>query len=427
MATPDDIPSGQWGTVTFEVPDTVKDVRQNINTLAEALIAALDIALDALALVKAGTVAYLDPRAALIQALVDEIKKLLNDLSQIGLYLTGDWGLLSWPYAELRGGFAEYERRMVARLTDRNDPTRPNLSPETTVAAAFFYLSVPIEDVDRLVTFVQQLVTLWRLSFGPARRPPVPLLLGTSYPSVNNIKVFRPLAVVLGNTPPSKVRLSWTVEATTTAALGPVPTPGPGGFLIAVSTTLNGLPLVYSRPKADTDTIKDLQGKVKQPAEYGPVLDEDGLPVVLHGGHGMLSLSDGQQPYHDGLSGASPGKVFGVLDLAKNAPVPLELLRDGDKYWLQRTFRVGNTTADKVFRAASGDLTYQADLELADMPRLAEFSMAADGTVTRKDLGPGTTFYVRVLSATTKIGDGTKTYKYNLSDIAVNLGYTYYF
>ena len=77
MATEDGIPSGQWGTVTFEVPDTVEGTRQDINDLAEALIAALDIALDALALVKAGTVAYLDPRAALIQLLVDEIKKLL--------------------------------------------------------------------------------------------------------------------------------------------------------------------------------------------------------------------------------------------------------------------------------------------------------------------------------------------------------------
>jgi len=124
---------GQWGTLTFEVPDFMKDARDSINSVAEFLVTALDIALIALKLAKAFLIGLIDPIAALVNSLVNEIEGLLRDLQQLGIYITGDWKLLKWPFDELKGGFSEYERRMIARLTDQTDPTRPDL-PQTLSA-----------------------------------------------------------------------------------------------------------------------------------------------------------------------------------------------------------------------------------------------------------------------------------------------------
>jgi len=74
----------QWGTVTFEVPDFLESTRDKINTTAEFLVAVLDIALTALDFVKTFLVGYLDPIAAIVHAIVQEVRSLISDLRQLG-------------------------------------------------------------------------------------------------------------------------------------------------------------------------------------------------------------------------------------------------------------------------------------------------------------------------------------------------------
>ena len=169
---------GEWGTISFELPDFLTDVREAINSIAEFLLAFLDIALEALQLIKAFAVGFLDPLAALVQAVIDQINALLDNLKDLGIYITGDWALLEHPYDDLRGGFTEYERRMVARMTDFTDPTRPDVSSAVEVFAAFFYLSVDFSGISRLVQFVRQLLDMFNQSFNPSGSPPVPVVTG---------------------------------------------------------------------------------------------------------------------------------------------------------------------------------------------------------------------------------------------------------
>ena len=103
-----DIPAGQWGTLQFQMPDFLEDARDAINDVADFLLTFLDIALAALQVVKAFAKSYLDPIAAIVQSIVDIVKAFIDSLKSIGLYITGDWGLMKYPFEDLKGGFQEY-------------------------------------------------------------------------------------------------------------------------------------------------------------------------------------------------------------------------------------------------------------------------------------------------------------------------------
>lgn len=74
----------------------------NISDVVQALNTVLDVSLHILEVTKALSVGSIDPIANMVHALISELESLLNDLRQIGLYLTGDFEY-EYPYAVFRG------------------------------------------------------------------------------------------------------------------------------------------------------------------------------------------------------------------------------------------------------------------------------------------------------------------------------------
>jgi len=428
----DDV-TGQWGTVSFAIPDYLEDVRDAVNDFAEFLITILEIVNIALEFVKAFVKGYLDPLSALLKAILDEITAILKDLAQIGIHITGDLALLGWPPEDLRGGFSEYERRMIARLTDRTDPTRPDVSSKSKVLGFFGYLSVDPTDLERLINFIITIIKMFGLSYWPdTSRMPVPIIRDTLYgPDTVGIGTafqFGPLIDTLGSwsSPPSLCRVTWiTKPASQKHPLNPFPTVGPSGYLVTVSTLEKGLQLQYSRVIQNTDK-KDVDGdksKKAQPREYGPVLSTDNRPIVLHGGAEMLSFQGSKFLFNDQINTTTGApkdgacQVFGMLDPASNEVVPLELLTTekndpsalgetgdgkGSKFRLQRTFLI--TSGVTMAQWFAGE--YSAVLHLDDMPIAARFERESTGQIAAKDDGPATHYYVRVWSAGKEIATG---------------------
>ena len=428
----DDV-TGQWGTVSFAIPDYLEDVRDAVNDFAEFLITILEIANIALEFVKAFVKGYLDPLASLLKAIIDEITAILKDLAQIGIYITGDWALLGWPPEDLRGGFSEYERRMIARLTDRTDPTRPDVSSKSKVLGFFGYMSVDPTELERLINFIITIIKMFGLSYWPdTSRMPVPIIRDTLYGpdavGVSTAFQFGPLIDTLGSwsSPPSLCRVTWiTKPPSQKHPLNPFPAVGPSGYLVTVSTLEQGLQLRYSRAIQNTDK-KDVDGdksKKAQPREYGPVLSTDNRPIILHGGAEMLSFKGSDFVYNDQIdttTGAPKDgacQVFGMLDPASNEVVPLELLTTekndptalgetgdgkGSKFRLQRTFLV--TSGVTLAQWFAGE--YSAVLHLDDMPIAARFERNSSGGIAPLDDGPATHYYVRVWSAGKEIATG---------------------
>lgn len=411
--------TGEWGIVRFEVPDVFEDARDAINDFAQLLLAFLEIANIILEFAKTFLRAFLDPLAALIQLILDEILALLRDLKQIGLYVTGDYNLLGWPPENLKGGFAGYERRMMARLLDRTDPTRPEVSSRTKVLAFFAYLSVDVSDFEQLIRFVVNILRLFGLSFFPdTSRLPLPNIRSIRY-AIDAVGVstdfnFSALGDVLTSsdgTPPSKARVTWTLQHPSQKhPLNPFPTLGPSGFIVTVSVFEEGLTLQYARVTANADRIGDAQRR-----DYGNVLSKDLQPVVLHGGAEMLAIRGSRYEYNKAISDGSPkdgsSQVFAVLDAASNEIIPLEELHaqtptslgvigdgKGSEFLLQRTFLINSPTAAAQWFAGE----YHAVLDLDDMPQLARFERNSDGKMEVLKDGPSSHYYVRVWS----VGEG---------------------
>jgi hypothetical protein len=431
MAEENDTYTGQWGTVSFAIPDYLEGVRDAVNDFADLLITALEIANVALEFAKAFVKGFLDPIAALLDAIIEELMAIIRDLREIGLYITGDWALLGWPPEDLRGGFASYERRMIARLSDRSDPTRPDISSKTKVLGFFGYHSVDASEIERLINFILSMIKMFGLSYWPdTSRLPIPVIKTTSYglEAVGGDTAFQftGLKNALregGGTPPSQCRVTWVTQpASQKHPLNPFSVVGPSGYLVTVSTMPEGLQLRYSRPKKDTDK-KDADGKKGdqvQPREYGSVLDLDGQPIVLHGGAEMLDFLGSDFEFNSNIdtSKSAPEdgtcQVFGMLDPSSNEIVPLEELGKADglgepgdgkgsEFLLQRTFLIQSDVALAQWFAGE----YSTVLSLDDMPHEVVWE-TTNGQVTMKSSRPASTYYVRAWSAGKEIADAEK-------------------
>lgn len=399
----------QWGTITFEVPDKLAKVRENINNVAEFLVAVLDIAVTALDLVKTFLVGYLDPIAALVNTIIIEVESLIQDMRQIGLYITGDWNLLNPPFDELQGGYQEYQRRMVARLTDLTDPSRPNVSAETKVLAMFFYLSVNVSEIDRLIRFIKQLTRFFNQSFSPQGSLPIPTTGAVQY-GTNAVDILHPSSLTtlleVNPDPPKLAKIRWGLASTAQKhPFNPIPILPPGGFLISVSTVQDGLKLVFDSPQSNTSLQPSSAdpAKIIQPRDYGQVrVSDTGVPFILHGGSDLvplanLKLSNGQDiSYNANVNKGDQGvtKVYAQKVTGDDQIIPLDDLANNGKPLLQRVFYIPLTS--KWLGWINGE--YSFELKAEDLPYECTWETQPNGKITPKNIKQATTAYVRVAS-----------------------------
>jgi hypothetical protein len=418
--------TNQWGTISFEVPDFIKPIRDNINNAFQFLISVLDIALKILNFIKSFLIGFLDPIVAAVQAILDEITALVNDIRQMGLYMTGDWKLLNYPYEDLKGGFQAYQRRMIARMTDRTDPTRPDVSSLTTTFGMFFYMSVDISEIMRLIAYIKQLMGFFNQEFLQPGGYPVPSINSISYgSSTANIMTAYDLGSYLtrfNGTPPQIAEIRWTLNQTTPIdTFNPFPAMPPKGFIITVSTFPNGLPVFFDRPMSSTKMAPNTNdpAKKQQPRNYGAVREKDtGKPLVIYGGaDNVLVNSDINyiDSFQDGKLKSGRTRVYGLRSVSDNAPVPLEYLKKDGKYYFQRMFYM--SAAETGNQWVTNQFMFH--LKMDDLPHDAKLTVdSVTGQVTLTDAGPATTVYVRVASCYNANIIKNESFVYNFAETA---------
>jgi len=416
----------QWGTLTLELPDFLKVIRDGVNTAVDFLITVMDLLLSALEIVKAFTVAYINPIEAIVKLIVDEVNAILKDLSELGLYITGDWALLETPFDDLKGGFTAYERRMIARLTDSTDPTRPSTTGKTKVFAAFFYQSVNFSQITQLVSYVNRLATFFNVDTPTNPALPTPLITGVKY-GLESIGAAGfsalPEAFNTNPNPPRVARVDW--QLSTSSAKNPLDSfgfPSPPGFLVTISTRRDGIRIGYDRArKTDGKDDKKGQDKKVQPRESGLMFDNTGRPLVLHGGADMLRLSS-QVEYNANTTTDGPKdgvfRSFGVLDPGKNVLVPLETLKQGEgedeTYYYQRAFYVSSAaTAAWLTQTYSFEITFDM---LPEDPEIEPDGLG--GLIPGDDAATPNAAYVRIAAVSEKVidaGDGHQRFQYDIA------------
>lgn len=431
---------GNWGTLSIEVPEFFKDLQTSLNSIMELLTSALDIALSALNLAKTFLTSYLDPIQALIEAVVSELREVLSDFRNVGVYVTGDWPLLKAPFTDLIGGYQEFERRMIARMTDRTDPTRPNVASTTSVFGAFFFTAGEAEELPQIQSTLDQMGQFLNIKQAPEAGLPVPRIQRVeygnqatsvlSYQSLTNVVRFDP-------TPSQIARITWTLEAPSSGdPLESVYQPPPAGFMVTVSTVRDGIPLMYDRPRVNTN--KESRGNKnndedrQQPREYGPVRDLNGKPIVLHGGYDHLVFNTdffGYANSYDDKGRIKDGRtrVYGVHTVADQKIIPLgDLFSSNDEegppkgkdYVFQRTFWVDPVSTG--FQWVTGE--YSITLNLEDLPYPGSVTGQGQDLFGFGQGSPADTYYVRVATVGSRDFLGSqpsRVWKYDLDSTAV--------
>lgn len=428
MANPEQGPQeqgivGTWQTVSLEVPDFLEPVREAVDAFFSFLIRILDILLAVLELLKVFLTGLLDPLIALIESLRNLIEALLNDLRQLGIYLHGDFYSLEGPdFQALKGGYLAYEGRMVARLQDTSDPNRPNISSFSTCIAVFLFAQSDIRGINRIVQLIRSILALFnrkgrnRLNSSVTNVQATYGYDGATIFSFNKgfFRGIGPRRSVQENlqNPYNAVNLTWQMAPVPGVPFPDTPILPPAGFLVEFSTVEQPIKLVAERVIEGSAQDMELNNQPSK-TEVVDVLDEDGNPILLRGGVQQVDVR-GAVNWNDAVAGDGEFKsdavrVYGIKNLSDRAPVPLDLMQDGDKFFLQRTFYV--PFGQNLFFPGKG---YGATFLFEDMPFDADFDLdtgllpSRKGRITRSnDDSQPERFFVRVRAVSRDIQSET--------------------
>jgi len=140
----------QWKSFSFEVPSAIEDIINGLNSAIGPLTSVLSAIRTILNIVKVFILTLSDPLLAILEALIDEITELLNDLIQSGIYVlpvvpTDTYNLnnpkdkASKANQTLRyirsisGGAQGFKSRVTNSFYDQGDPYRPQFSNNAKV------------------------------------------------------------------------------------------------------------------------------------------------------------------------------------------------------------------------------------------------------------------------------------------------------
>lgn len=375
--------ANDWTTVEVSldpVMEPVNAVIATIDSVLAFLIAILNVVQFILNIVKAFLIGLLNPIRAIIEAIIAEIRQIISDLRQAGLYIADDSDLITLQPANLStkllGGYTEYEKRMLHRLLDRTDPTRPDLSSASAVVALFAYISsgdLPalVELIRRIKAFFGQREQSKNAPFAAPTTPEAKLGIYGSKPSsfVGASKV---------TSGPDAVTLSWTMPSTGTPF-----SKAPKGFLVHVSTVPDGFGVRAFMPaRENSQDVKNLP--MRALAGVDPI---DGTELRLYGGMSDLGFGGSPEVFYKG--GEDPHAAQVLLSLDQNTPLifPFTFADSEDKGLAP----YGGGASSYFFKVPLSGLlpastSYSCTLKKDVLPEAYD----------RGNFSPADTFYVRV-------------------------------
>jgi len=389
-----------WVTAELSLEPLLKPiypVLEGLNGILSALIAILNIVQKILDILKVFLVGLLDPLRALVEIIIEEIRGIIQDLRQIGLYIAGDWALLDSEtnQAYLLGGYATYEQRMVARLLDTTDPNRPNFSSSSAALGVFLYTSSgDMSDIARAAFAILKLFGQDAL-LGKQKPYPTPTAPTIGYGSAAaGVSAFTSLGKVSAENSPDSISLTWSMPTGTSKS--PFKNPSPKGFLIHVSTVPDGLEVVASTSNPTSPNPKE------PPRIIGGAVDPiNNSPLKLYGGVADLGVAENPKDFSTVEQLKSPQAPLLFLKKDQVTPLikPSTLVPDSGPPILGNTYYV--KMSDLSPQRIGGGTQFTATLKVADLPLEASFKGGSDGFAEIDgNAAPAKNYWVRVRALT---------------------------
>lgn len=389
-----------WVTVEVNLDpllEPVQPIIDSIDSVLSFLITILNIVQTILNVIKVFLVGLLDPLRAIVELIIEEIRTLIRDLRQLGLYLTGDWELLRSEdkFSNVVGGFSAYERRMIGRLQDRADPNRPAFSSSSAALGAFFYVSSG--DINELVRVIRAFLKFFGqgdlvAKGSPFGRPTRPEMkygpVGVSQAAFKNLGQTSAIEAA-----PDAVSVTWQMPSGT-GGPGQLFSPAPKGFLIHVSTIPDGFNVISLTPKDDKSA--EVTGL---PRVFAAAVDPTtNGPLKLYGGVADIGV-DSDSTNFSSVENSSPQAANLVLQKDQNTPlIKPSLLAVGDIPLVANTYFVRTSFLTRI---APG-MKYTATFARSQLPLGATFIGGSDGfaAIEGSTFTPNTYYFrIRALTA----------------------------
>lgn len=405
-----------WGGLDIQiVSEDVVNAVEAVRGFLELVNGALEIALSVGEVVRAFVTTNLNLARALANQLIAALRNLIQDLFSLGLYINlGDNDLVKRGVSNLKGGYPAYERRMLTRLNDRNDPNRPNFTESSTVLALFYYIGVDVSFTDDLLDtrkfapllqFLRAFGSLFGFtSGGPNQGLPVATNLRVEYGSPTNTSTHdftTALSSLMGKT---TIEVLWNVApAPGGSSQDPNPTIPPCGFLVEVSCYPNGFQVGWIAPATSgTGGPNGTGSDGAQSYVTGQYQTADtGRPLVIFGGEDSIKLSS-DLLWPSGFTTGStlpPGShpAFFFRDASNPEVIRKAFGKQGDRYYNQRSFFVGGDST--LVQLVSGG-NYSIKLNLEDLPL---YCPIVNGEIDTANAVRPTAVYVRITPVTNSV------------------------
>ena len=311
----------------------------------------------------------IDPIRAIVEALLDELRALIQDLANTGVYITGDFALLTPNnlFANVVGGYSAYEQRMIARFVDRTDVNRPDFSPNAPTAGVFFYVSSG--DIGKVIKAISSLLAL----FGPYKTGT------TSFPPPSV-----PKAEINDS---DELVVTWSYSQVAGVVSGLL-APAPAGFVIEISTVPTGLQVV-------SQTADDANSNSTNPPKNTYLcLDPQSNKVLnVYGGLGVCGSGASGQEW-DSLEKGTQQLRF-RLDQTTPLLKPTDLV-SGDNLLLGSAYYVKAGVFPKLVPGQTFTTTFTRDI----LPKHASFESGSASVVddTRS-------YYIRVRAVASDLAE----------------------
>jgi len=359
----------QGFSLTLDPNAFLGGILDTLDGILEFGITILELADLVLSVMQSLLFGLIDPIRAIVEALLDELRALISDLANTGVYIAGDFALLtpSNLFADVVGGYSAYEQRMIARFVDRTDVNRPDFSSNTPTAGVFFYVSSG--DIGKVIKAISSLLAL----FGPYKTGT------TSFPP--------PTAPKAEINDSDELVVTWSYSQVAGVVSGLL-APAPAGFIVEISTVPTGLQVV-SQTADDGNSASP-----NPPKSTYLALDPQSNKVLnVYGGVGVCGAGDSGQDW-DSLEKGTQQLRF-RLDQTSPLIKPSELV-NGDDLLLGSAYYVKAGVFPKLVPGQTFTTTFTRDM----LPKHASFEGGSASVVddTRS-------YYIRVRAVASDLAD----------------------
>ena len=213
--------------------DFLDETKKKTDAFFETINLIFDLVNSALDFIASLLIDFTNPLKPIIEEIIAILEAFIHDLRNLGLYFTYDKKELKNPAEHLLGGYPAFEQRVIKKLLNNKDKTRPDFSPETKVFAMTFFAGADASGIKKIIDAIMKLLKLFQ-SGKSDEKPKAPINVEAIF--YNDIvgEIELPNAYK-----PDGIRIKWKLPPpTSTNKLLPSAFVLPDYFLFSVATRI---------------------------------------------------------------------------------------------------------------------------------------------------------------------------------------------